>query len=271
MNVARSSVSFLCVLCVLCGSSPMNVLVTAGNTLVPIDKVRCITNVFTGRTGTRIALQGYQRGHQITFLTSHPEVVAAFDQELALEPERWRLFSYRTFADLEQLMSSQIRQGKPDAVIHCAAVSDYQSAGVFAPAPKTRFRADGHWESTSPELPKLIDRSAAKVKSDEPELWLRLVRAPKLIDRIREPWGYRGILVKFKLEVGIEAQELLDIAEGSRRHSRAELIVANTLEEAASWAYLGPLADGYHRINRELLAVRLFEEIERLHREREHG
>ena len=26
---------------------------------------------------------------------------------------------------------------------------------------------------------KMLDRSAAKVKSDEPELWLRLVRAPK--------------------------------------------------------------------------------------------
>ena len=34
----------------------MNILVTAGNTIVPIDRVRCITNVFTGRTGTAIAL-----------------------------------------------------------------------------------------------------------------------------------------------------------------------------------------------------------------------
>ena len=30
----------------------MNLLVTAGNTLVPVDRVRCITNIFTGRTGT---------------------------------------------------------------------------------------------------------------------------------------------------------------------------------------------------------------------------
>jgi hypothetical protein len=197
--------------------------------------------------------------------------VAEFDHDLGLEPERWRLFSYRTFDDLEQLMEAQIGEGKPDAVIHCAAVSDYQTAGVFAPAPLTRFRADGHWESTSPELPKLIDRSAGKVKSDEPELWLRLVRAPKLIDRIRKPWGFAGIVVKFKLEVGVGAEALLDIAEASRRHSGANLMVANTLEEADSWAYLGPVANGYDRINRAALAARLFDEIERLHREQDYG
>ena len=32
----------------------MKILVTAGNTQVPIDRVRCITNIFSGRTGTRI-------------------------------------------------------------------------------------------------------------------------------------------------------------------------------------------------------------------------
>ena len=39
----------------------MNLLVTAGNTQVAIDRVRCITNIFTGRTGTAIALEAYRR------------------------------------------------------------------------------------------------------------------------------------------------------------------------------------------------------------------
>src|SRR5262245_18692173 len=199
----------------------MNVLVTAGNTQVPIDQVRCITNIFTGRTGMRIALEGNCRGHDVTLLTSHPEVQAEFSGELALVRERWRVLRYRSFDDLDRSMHQQIENGKPDVVIHCAAVTDYEAAGVFAPDQFTRFRSDGHWESTSPELPKLVDRSAAKVKSDEPELWLRLVRAPKLVDRIREPWGFRGILVKFKLEAGIDTEKLLEIAESSRRQSNA--------------------------------------------------
>ena len=62
---------------------------------------------------------------------------------------------------------------------------------------------------------------------------------PKLIDRFRRPWGFSGILVKFKLEVGISEQDLLKIAEESRQASAADLMVANTLDGAAQWARLG--------------------------------
>ena len=68
------------------------------------------------------------------------------------------------------------------------------------------------------------------------------MRAPKLIDMVRSPWGFRGTLVKFKLEVGISDERLLEIAEKSRIHSQADFMVANTLEGASAWAYLGPLA-----------------------------
>ena len=33
----------------------MNILITAGNTHAPIDRLRVITNVFTGRTGAHLA------------------------------------------------------------------------------------------------------------------------------------------------------------------------------------------------------------------------
>ena len=55
--------------------APMRLLVTAGNTLALVDRVRCLTNVFTGRTGAAIALCAHQRGHAVTLLTSHPEAV----------------------------------------------------------------------------------------------------------------------------------------------------------------------------------------------------
>src|SRR5207237_2363444 len=114
---------------------------------------------------------------------------------------------------------------------------------IFAPGPDTCFHPeDGHWERRPPAPPLLVDRSAGKVKSDEPELWLRLVRAPKLIDQCRTAWRFTGVLVKFKLEVGLAGEQLLDVAERSRRHSAADLMVANTLDEAGPWAVRGPLA-----------------------------
>jgi phosphopantothenate-cysteine ligase/phosphopantothenoylcysteine decarboxylase/phosphopantothenate--cysteine ligase len=136
---------------------------------------------------------------------------------------------------------------RADAVIHCAAVSDYLHAGTFVPD-----------ETGLAPLPP-----AGKIKSDAPELWLKLVRAPKLVDLIREPWGFNGVLVKFKLEVGLSDDELLAVAERSRVQSRADLMVANTLEGASKVAFLGPLAAGYERVARPDLARRLLDEVER--------
>jgi phosphopantothenoylcysteine synthetase/decarboxylase len=252
----------------------MNLLVTAGNTLVPIDKVRAITNVFTGRTGAAIALHAHSLGHTVTLLTSHPEAVAGMQPDSAARAERWSLIRYRTFHELEAGMAEVIPAGGLDAVIHCAAVSDYLSAGVYAPAEGTRFRSDGldggGWEADEGP-PRLESRAAGKVKSDEPELWLRLVRAPKLIDRIRSDWNFRGLLVKFKLEVGVSDERLLEIAERSRTHSGADLMVANTLEGAGFYAFLGPLGGSYQRVGRRELAARLLDALAQLHEERGRG
>jgi phosphopantothenoylcysteine synthetase/decarboxylase len=250
----------------------MHVLVTAGNTLTPIDKVRCITNVFTGRTGTGIALEAHRRGHHVTLLTSHPEVVERLKETEQALSERWTLRRYRTFDDLQARMSEIIRAPGLDAVIHSAAVSDYRSAGVFAPDDNTRFtEGDLHWQSSTAEPPRLTDMAAGKVKSNVPELWLRLVRTPKLVDLIRSEWGFRGVLVKFKLEVGVSDERLLEIAEKSRVQSGADLMAANTLEGSGFWAFLGPLAGRYERVGRRELASRLLEAVEQLHQERHHG
>jgi phosphopantothenoylcysteine synthetase/decarboxylase len=250
----------------------MHLLVTAGNTLVLLDRVRCLTNIFTGRTGTRIALHAHERGHHVMLLTSHAEVVLQLSERAAPGPERWQIRPYRTFDDLCQLMEHTLLHSPPDVVIHSAAVSDYLAGGIYAPGPGTSFHPeDGHWERRPPAPPLLVDRSADKVKSDEPELWLRLVRAPKLIDQCRTTWRFEGVLVKFKLEVGFSDEQLLDVAERSRRHSAADLMVANTVDEAGEWAFLGPLAGRYERVSREKLAARLLDEVERLHEGRAHG
>lgn len=250
----------------------MRILITAGNTQTLIDQVRCITNIFSGRTGTRLALHARARGHAVTLLTSHPEVVAELHGAPVPPSENWAVRSYRTFEDLQGQMDTVLRNGSWDAVIHSAAVSDYRVAGVYAPAAGTRFvGATGCWEATGAEVPVLADRAAGKVKSDEPELWLRLTRTPKLIDRVRTDWAFAGVLVKFKLEVGVDDGQLLHTAERSRLQSAADLMVANTLEGMASWAYLGPLAGRYERVARTALPARLFDAVEQRHRERAHG
>jgi phosphopantothenate---cysteine ligase (CTP) len=110
----------------------MNLLVTAGNTQTPIDRVRCITNIFSGRTGAQIAARAFDRGHRVTLLTSHPEALADLPSARPRVTPDWTTHTYRTFDDLERLMADHIPGGRFDAVIHAAAVSDYHVAGVFA-------------------------------------------------------------------------------------------------------------------------------------------
>jgi phosphopantothenate-cysteine ligase/phosphopantothenoylcysteine decarboxylase/phosphopantothenate--cysteine ligase len=217
----------------------MKILVTAGNTQSLVDRVRCITNIFTGKTGARIAATAFDRGHALTFLTSHPEVLEVIPSIRPRQGPGWNVKTYRTYDDLAALMSTAIPGGAFDAVVHTAAVNDYEVAGIFA-ADRT-------------------DVSAGKIKGSHPELWLKLVPTPKLVDRIRTDWGFRGTLVKFKLEVGVSDEELLKIAEASRIHSGADLMVANTLD-GYEWAFVG--SKDYVRVSREALPAELVKLLE---------
>jgi phosphopantothenoylcysteine synthetase/decarboxylase len=108
---------------------------------------------------------------------------------------------------------------------------------------------------------QLEDVTAGKVKSHYPEVWFKLTPTPKLVDKVRTDWGFRGVLVKFKLEVGVSEAELLDIAERSRMQSGADLMSANTLEGRHDWAYIGAGAGGYRRVNRDELADGLLDAV----------
>jgi phosphopantothenate---cysteine ligase (CTP) len=237
----------------------MNVLVTAGNTQTPIDKVRCITNIFTGRTGAQVALEGHRRGHRVTLLTSHAEAVRDLAPGFAPPVGSWAVKPYRTFDDLRDAMERELTGGGYDVLIHAAAVSDYELAGVFVPTKRTKFDSTtGRWSGDT----MLSDAATGKVKSHHPELWLRLVPTPKLADRVRQPWGFRGTFVKFKLEVGVSDDELRAIALKSLTQSSADLIVANTLEEKSDAAFLGDVTSGWERVDRPTLADRLWDRLE---------
>ena len=101
---------------------------------------------------------------------------------------------------------------------------------------------------------------------------------PKIIDRIRAEWGFHGLLVKFKLEVGLSPQQLVAIAEKSRLQSAADLMVANLYDGTLSSFFVGPvpaqaaeaaagveLFNNYLRMPRRDLPHSLFDLLEAAH------
>jgi len=221
----------------------MKVLITAGSTQTPIDKVRAITNIFRGQTGTNIAEHFFNQGSYVTLLTSNPDIVPWL---LCRSIYRFKLVVFHTFDQLAEIMEEKITKGNYDAIIHSAAISDYKSEKVFV--------LDEHGGLVA------IDASK-KVSSKQKELYLKLVPTIKLVDQIRQPWGFAGKLVKFKLEVGISDAELLAIAKKSRVDSAADLMVANCLEWADKYAYIIDQNDQVKKVIRQELPIGLYRRI----------
>ncbi|HEY9247925.1 MAG TPA: phosphopantothenoylcysteine decarboxylase, partial [Rariglobus sp.] len=95
----------------------MRILITSGATREPIDAVRFLSNVSTGRTGALLADDLAQHGHAVTLLRG--EAAASAGRVAATE-----VFS--STDNLQARLRRLLGAGGFDAVIHCAAVSDYR-------------------------------------------------------------------------------------------------------------------------------------------------
>jgi phosphopantothenoylcysteine synthetase/decarboxylase len=225
-------------------------LVTAGNTREMIDRVRDWGNVFTGNTGFAIARALAEVG-EVDLLTSNREHLIQVEQGLG---GRYlvRGSAFTSHAELKAALADLFSQSAFDAVFMTAAVADYRPAGVYQVADR-RQNPDGT------ETWTVRDVRAAKVKSTYSAVAFLGEQTEKIVDLFRTQWNHRGLLFKFKLEVGVTAEELVRIAQASRIVSGADYLVANTLEMVegpGAGAYL--LSDrGVEFIPRNDLAPRL--------------
>lgn len=191
-------------------------LVTAGNTREMIDRVRDWGNIFTGNTGFSIAkaLRSFGDVDLITSTEAHREQGAA----MGMTP-----YAFRSHADLYDLLGRLVRQQTYDAIYMTAAVADYAPQRVYSIVDRKDLD-DGTQQWI------VRDVQAGKVKSDHNAIAVVGTRTKKIVDCFRTEWGYRNLLVKFKLEVGISPEQLIEIGQRSRRASGAEYLIANTLE-----------------------------------------
>lgn len=197
----------------------MRFLVTAGNTREKIDSVRQWSNIFTGNTGLSIARVISELG-QVDLLTSNESHLKELKDSRQISAGEF--FSH---ADLREKLDVLMRREKYDAIFMSAAVADYRPAGVFSVV--SREPVPGN-----PGQERWIVQNvqAGKVKSSYSAIAIAGEQTEKLVDLFRGNWRFEGILVKFKLEVGISRDELIRIGQASRAASGANYLVANTLD-----------------------------------------
>ena len=160
---------------------------------MPIDKVRVITNIFSGRTGALIATQAQKHGAKVKLLLGP----GRFNP-----PKNVKTTRFYYFDQLYALMQKELKKNKYDVVIHSAAISDYQP----------------------------VIKNLKKVPSGKKNLKIRLKPTPKIIKMIKK-LNPKTFLVQFKLEVGKSPKQLVNIGYKSMRSNRADLVVVNDLKK----------------------------------------
>jgi phosphopantothenoylcysteine synthetase/decarboxylase len=192
------------------------ILITAGNTREPIDRVRDWGNIFTGNTGYSIARAMTALG-EVDLLTSNRAHIAQAQQD------RIRASAFSSHAELKGALAALLAREKYDAIFMTAAVADYTPAGVYQVVNRTPGGGgEENWTVRSVQ--------AGKVKSSYGQIAVLGRTTEKIVDLFRTSWNHTGLLFKFKLEVGITPDELLRIGRESRAASRADYLVANTLD-----------------------------------------
>ena len=201
----------------------LNVLITAGGTIAPIDDVRQIANVSTGRLGASLAEAALDRGGHVYYIHT-PNALRPFDRLARFDLEgdeetefarlrtvqaRWQVVRDRyhplplptgTMAEYAARLRETLTDQPLDVAFLAMAASDY------APIP-----------------------SPGKLSSTAAELVIRCGRLPKLIAGVRDlaPTVY---LVGFKLAAGVPLADLVEQAKQANQINRADLTVANDLK-----------------------------------------
>jgi phosphopantothenoylcysteine synthetase/decarboxylase len=202
----------------------MNVVVTGGGTIAPIDDVRSIANLSSGRFSAMITEACLNRGATVWHVhapsaqlplirsarfdldTADPAAESARLDALRL---RWRGVRDRLHlvplgrggvAEYAETLCRVLTDRPIDVAFLAMAVSDYEPEPV-----------------------------AGKIDSDGRSLSIQARRAPKVIQSVRD-WSPRVYLVGFKLLSRVEPEELIRAAEKACRANRADLTVANDLQ-----------------------------------------
>jgi phosphopantothenoylcysteine decarboxylase/phosphopantothenate--cysteine ligase len=192
------------------GGNAKRILITAGGTREPIDSVRYIGNMSSGRTASALADELTAAGHRVTWLGARDAVQPAMVNRLEL---------YTSFSDLQTRLKDLLGAGEYDVVVHAAAVSDFSVAGVEAGEGNTLSTDDGKLSSNS-------------------DVVLHLKRNPKLLNHLKDWSGNPALqVIGFKLTDTKDIPQRLAAIRKQLDNSGVDAVVHNDLSDISETAH----------------------------------
>lgn len=177
------------------------ILITAGPTWVPVDRVRVISNIASGETGILLAQQLSKIGAKATLLLG-PVAISSINKKI-------KIVNFKFFDELKTKVIRELRSKKYDAVIHSAAVSDYGPEKTYSQKLNSGKKI---WQLNLAPLPKIIDL----IKKERPSLFL----------------------VGFKFEPSKNKNSLFKNTRKLVNRLNLDLAVANTIKNGRYCAYI---------------------------------
>jgi phosphopantothenate---cysteine ligase (CTP) len=180
----------------------MRCVITAGPTFEPLDQVRRLTNLSTGRLGSELASFLTGQGREVTLLIGQQATYRGERQSSHVET----FTTTQSLSDRLQALSAE----SIDAVFHAAAVSDFSFGKLWARL----------------ETGELKELKAGKVSTRQGSLLAELIPTPKIIAQLRS-WFPKAVLVGWKYEVDGDRITVLRAAENQLAECRTSACVAN--------------------------------------------
>lgn len=175
-----------------------HVLVTAGGTIEPLDRVRHIGNFSSGQTAATIADELRMAGHKVIYLCA----------ENAIRPQiPGGTYTFVTFQDLSKQLKQLVRSLRFDFVVHAAAVSDFSLTHVT----KGKINSQGKFHT------------------------LQLKRNPKLVEHMLKWSGQQKTkIIAFKLTSERDQTHRLSQAEQLLKVSGVTAVVLNDVTDISA-------------------------------------
>lgn len=183
----------------------IKVLVTAGGTQEPIDTVRVLSNLSSGRTGISIAESLSHMGMDVTLLQSHGSPKSEYIKVHDV---------FTSFASLDEKLKFYLGSQEYSHIIHTAAVSDYSVADIEVAGEK--FQA--------------FDQK--KISSDADTMTIHLKRNHKIVDQLKSYSKNKDLkVVAFKLTSHANAEQRKMAIDKLFAHSHADYVVHNDITD----------------------------------------
>lgn len=195
-------------------NKPLKVLVTAGGTQEPIDTVRVISNLSSGKTGVVISEVLTHQGCDVTLLQAHSSQVPS---------SQLKVLRFTSFADLNEKLENELKNNSYDMIVHAAAVSDYSV------------------ESVEVQGKKYSPLTIPKVSSSEEHMSIHLKRNFKIINRLKDYSQNKDIdVIAFKLTSHASSEDRQLAVQKLFSEAHVDAVVHNDLTEI-------DIAKGLHR------------------------